>query len=323
MPHLGTCLWTLLALRAALAAPARSHWLSLLQVKVAQFREAQIPDLYVAERTLKTLDTDGDGHVGPNEISNFASLVHISGAEAASDLKELDADGDGKLNSNELMHALAGTTLQENPRAVPAAEEPGLQAVPSALRADEAPLKASASSLASTAMQLGSVRPVSAVEAAASGIAVPLAVSSTQTTVPAATSLVAAYGTAANAVKAAEYAWTSGAFPQAVASPAPGEHDLATLHGAQSETDLTASAAASDAAAHTVRKGTGQILEQFMSLEHQAEQAEVEAAMLRAKARLELQSSPLTAAPRAPPFTEGYNSFPLALAQRAGEQSPK
>jgi len=323
-------------------------------VAAAQQASSLPPD--IGERTMKALDKNGDGFVGPDEITNFASMLHIDGSKAATDLKELDADGDGKLNKAELMKVLQGAKIEApaSPSAVPAAEvpRPPAAAVPPPAPASAVPAAPAAAqgSASHPAVQKAPAAPVAAAQAAVVANTVP-------TTSPAVAPLAAAQaGVVANAAAAISPAVVS-TLPTGPTAPQPGassgspavvgailagsanrgpaaaleaaapftatqtqgaadpsavqladllvstgsEEDKAmSLEGVAEELDANstllarqAMSSAQQAAAQAAQRVAGEIMGQFKVLQQQAEQAEIEAARLRAKARIELQSATL------------------------------
>lgn len=328
--------------KAAPTAPAAPR-----AAAVAQQASAFPSD--VAQRTMKALDTNGDGVVGPEEITKFASMLHIDGSKAASDLKELDADGDGKLNVNELMKVLQGANMESpaNSRAVQAAQapRPPPPAPPPIPSASVAPQKAGAGpnptpkAIAAplAAAQVQATVPGNA--AASSPPARPTGTTTPQKGASSVASAAVSFGARAPpiapvtpavaraALGAAAVAGASAAVagepailqqtmavsePQGAADPSAvqladllvstrGDEDGAmSLEGVAEELNANstliarkAMSAAQQAAAQAAQTAAAQIMQQFKALQQQAEQAEIEAATLRAKARIELQSATL------------------------------
>jgi len=321
-------------------------------VAAAQQASSLPPD--IGERTMKALDKNGDGFVGPDEITNFASMLHIDGSKAATDLKELDADGDGKLNKAELMKVLQGAKIEApaSPSAVPAAEvpRPPAAAVPPPAPASAVPAAPAAAqgSASHPAVQKAPAAPVAAAQAAvvantvpttspavaplasaqagvvANAAAISPAVVSTPprgpTAPPGASSGSPAAPAAVGAISAGSAnrgpaaleaapftAQTQGAAdPSAVqladllVSTGSEEDKAMSLEGVAEELDANstllarqAMSSAQQAAAQAAQRVAGEIMGQFKVLQQQAEQAEIEAARLRAKARIELQSATL------------------------------
>jgi len=91
------------------AAPRRRHRATSL-LQYASETSNDVPSLDQVARTLQSLDTDGDGKVGPSEIQTFAISQGLDAAGAAQELSDFDTDRDGSLNYRELAGALGATT---------------------------------------------------------------------------------------------------------------------------------------------------------------------------------------------------------------------
>jgi len=65
-----------------------------------------------AARTLLTLDTNNDGNIDPDEVAAFARSQGLDAASATQEFSSIDGNGDGVLDSVELQQVLAGSTTE-------------------------------------------------------------------------------------------------------------------------------------------------------------------------------------------------------------------
>lgn len=82
--------------------------LSLMQVR-AKIRSGAPTDQAVVQ-TLRTLDSNRDGRVTPDEVKAFALKRGLDPEEVASEFADLDTSGDGTLDSSEISLALASAS---------------------------------------------------------------------------------------------------------------------------------------------------------------------------------------------------------------------
>jgi hypothetical protein len=86
-------------------------------------------------QTLLTLDTDRNGRIEPFEIAAYASAQGMDPAAATEEFSSIDSNGDGVLDSMELQRALGTATTKANPPS-PAPVMAQTQPATSALHAD-------------------------------------------------------------------------------------------------------------------------------------------------------------------------------------------
>lgn len=130
---------------AVLAAGAgtKSKVASHLRASLRGTYDASSPnDEVAASRTLSTLDANRDGRVDPLEIANFAKAQGLDADSVAAEFGGLDTNGDGVLDQSELASALSGD--QAVAPAQPAEAQPAqMVSAPTATRLDpETPEKA-------------------------------------------------------------------------------------------------------------------------------------------------------------------------------------
>lgn len=246
-----------------------------------------------AARTLLTLDTNHDGSIDPNEVAAFAHLQGLDSAAATEEFSSIDTNGDGVLDSIELQKVLGTPSTELASKEVTVEPPTAAQATPVSLRSApaeavevEAPVAASAREQKEAAVQ-AAVAPISQQQEAE---------------LPAAQSLVAARNMdTSNAELMSEESRNSVRMAaQKVAEELELEEkeEMAARKFDRKAAELRANSTALakltvqdalDAGAKAAHKKADELMAKISKLEDEAERAEVRAAALRAKSKMEME----------------------------------
>jgi len=244
-----------------------------------------------AARTLLTLDTNHDVSIDPNEVAAFAHLQGLDAAAATEEFSSIDTNSDGVLDSTELQKVLGAPSTELASKEVTVEAPMAAQATPVRLRSAEAveveaPVAAAAREQKEAAVQ-AAVAPISQQQEADS---------------PAAQSLVAARRMDTNNAElmSEESRNSVRMAAQKVAEELELEEkeEMAARKFDRKAAELRANSTALakltvqdalDAGAKAAHKKADELMAQISKLEDEAERAEVRAAALRAKSKMEME----------------------------------
>jgi len=243
---------------------------------------AEIPPDQAAARTMLTLDVNQDGRVDSSEVAAFAKTQGYDAAPTTAEFMGLDANHDGSLDVNELSNALS---LPTSAPATPSVEVPAQQ------KASPVPVQPAKMTALS---ELEPVQAVAPVAQPSKVVEIPPA----QIDIPA----------AQNALLGQTMPQASTAEPDAQAAAAliarelsiqaTKENDARFLDRKAAELRANSTALTRQTVQRVLEAGskaatskTAELLQTLTKLEDQAEEAEVQAAALRAKSKAELEQA--------------------------------
>jgi len=322
---INTCTMALIRFSACLLglAPALCEGTSLLQRSAARqrsFSGLRYSPQDPAARTLLTLDTNHDGRIDPNEIARFAKKQGLDPAAATQEFSSIDSNGDRELDSLELQRVLGGSSLQQAQVQEVAVDK--LQAAPVKLRTSPAEPETEPSLALDSAPSVVVEAPLATeleetpvleeapvatrMEAAKERLLEPPALAAVEPTLtevaPAAENAIAIEAPAAESVElisdVARNSMRMAAKKVAdeLLVEENEENEARALDRSAAETRANSSALAKktlqdalDASSKAAKAKADELVAQLSSLEEQAERAEVRAAALRAKAKMEAE----------------------------------
>lgn len=267
-----------LLISAAFTEASKSSLLQRSATRQRSFAGLKYSPQDPAARTLLTLDTNQDGKIDPNEVAAFAKAQGLDTAAATQEFSNIDLNGDGTLDSNELQKVLAPTAdaaaaqtlTQVQP---PKVEPPVVASSQVALQpAVEPPLVASSPLAPQPAGATSPAELVSTGSAAAEKVEI-ISDESRNSMRKAAQSVADELAVEEKEEnKAREF-----------------DRKAAEIHANSEALVKKTTQDALDAGAKASHAKADELMAQISKLEEQAEKAEVRAAALRAKAKMELE----------------------------------
>lgn len=281
-----------------------------------------------AARTILALDTNSDGLIDPKEIAAFARKQGLDDAAATEEFASIDSNGDGVLNSVELASALGGSATaalategesEETAAARPVATDPAPVTLRSATKQQASaakmavtPPKQEAPATAVAAPALVKASPSMAADSAddhssATAFSAPVGAQGTNLD----TTELISEESRRSVQKAAQQVADELALVEKE------EREARDLDRKAAEVRANATALAKttaedalDAGAQAAHAKAAEMMEKITKLEQQAQRAEVRAAALQAKSKMELEDG-----------NELMKAANEALSQSSAEQS--
>lgn len=272
--------------------------MTLLNKVAVAATAAEIPPDQAAARTLLTLDVNQDGRVDASEVAAFAKTQGYEAAPTTQEFMGLDANHDGSLDVNELSSALSLEVPVSAPVtpsvAIPAQQKSipvEVQPVQMTALSELAPVRAIVPSVASVA-QPSQVVETPATQSSLLGQTMPQVVETPAQSVFLGQTMPQEATAAPDAQQAAAL------IAHELSIQATKENDARSLDRKAAELRANSTALTRQTIQRVLEAGskaastkTTQLLQTLTKIENEAEEAEVQAAALRAKSKAELEQA--------------------------------